>query len=86
MNIHCVIWFCLLTLIINASIHKDHLTLLRHSCGLAPGVMVDQHEAVGDTTGLTYTGYLVHPTGIRTANPWNSKQQPCILPIVPLVL
>ena len=44
-------------------------------------VMVDQHEALAVTTQLTDTVYLVRPTGIRTVNPWVSKQQPCILPL-----
>jgi hypothetical protein len=29
---------------------------------------------------------LVRATGIRTVNPWVSKQQPCILPLSYLVL
>jgi hypothetical protein len=41
--------------------------------------MVDQHEALAVTTDLLI--YLVRPTGIRTVNPWSSKQQPCILPL-----
>ena len=44
-------------------------------------VMVDQREALAVTTRLTDTVYLVRPTGIRTVNPWISKQQPCILPL-----
>ena len=44
-------------------------------------VMVDQREALAVTTQLTDTVYLVRPTGIRTINPWVSKQQPCILPL-----
>ena len=43
-------------------------------------VMVDQREALSVTTRLTDQVYLVRPTGIRTVNPWVSKQQPCILP------
>ena len=44
-------------------------------------VMVDQREALAVTTQLTDTVYLVRPTGIRTVNPWVSKQQPSILPL-----
>ena len=36
--------------------------------------MVDQHEAIAATTGLTVTVYLVRPTGIRTVNHWVSKR------------
>ena len=43
--------------------------------GLTPGVMADQRKALADTTELTDTVYFVHPTGIRTLNPWVSKQQ-----------
>ena len=46
--------------------------------GLTPGVMADQRKALADTTELTDTVYFVHPTGIRTLNPWVSKQQHCI--------
>ena len=42
----------------------------------APGVRVEQHEALAVTPGLTDMVYLVWPTGIRTVNPWVSKQQP----------
>ena len=54
--------------------------LYRQMC-LYMCVMVDQREALAVTTQLTDTVYLVRPTGIRTVNPWVSKQQPCILPL-----
>ena len=37
--------------------------------GLAPGVMVDQGEALAVTTELSDTVYLFCPTGIQTVNP-----------------
>ena len=43
------------------------------------GVMVDQHEALADTTELTNMVYLVRSTGIQTVNPWISKEQHWIL-------
>ena len=46
--------------------------------GLTPGVIADQRKALADTTELTDTVYFVHPNGIRTLNPWVSKQQHCI--------
>jgi hypothetical protein len=36
--------------------------------GLAPGIMVDQREALAVTAGLTDTVYLVHPTQISMVN------------------
>ena len=48
--------------------------------GLVPGLMVDQHEALADTTELTDTVYSIHPTQIQTVNPWISRQQHCIFP------
>ena len=53
--------------------------------GLAPGVMLNQHEALAVSTGLTDTVYLVCPNGIRAVNPWISKQHPCILTLGYLV-
>ena len=53
--------------------------------GLALGVLVYQREALAVTTELTDAVYLVHSTGIRTINPWVSKQQPWILPLSFLV-
>ena len=38
------------------------------------GVMVDQCEALTDTSELTDTVYLVRTTRIPTANPWINKQ------------
>ena len=37
--------------------------------------MADQRKALTDTNELTDTVYFVHPTGIRTLNPWVSKQR-----------
>ena len=54
--------------------------LYRQMC-LCMCVLLDQHEALAVTTQLTDTVYLVRPTSIQTINPWDSKQQPCILPL-----
>ena len=50
--------------------------------GLMPGVMAHQRIALADTTELTDTVYFVHSTGIRTLNPWVSKQQHCIFALL----
>ena len=41
--------------------------------------LVDQHEALADTTELFNMVYFVRSTGIQTVNPWISKEQHWIL-------